>query len=372
MTAANKNQAFQKYIKEEKDRTISELTYWKDMNERLYDSFSNNEKLLQEAREEAEFLKSMQDAWKLQIQELTLQLATQKADMAQERFALTDQVESLLRRNSHLVEEQTKLTITKDEFREQAEQASERIQQLEYKVDTLTAQRKSIGSVETKRKELQDSLNELQARYESLSAHYKDSLDEMKEERLQFKNTYDSLMEEHKDVTKNFLKARNLINNNAALFVASEMSRQAKVLLDETAKVADTSIPAVPPELVIDNPPPRDDDASDAAEEKKLDDQATLPLSVEGVDSMLSFESTKVGTQADDDDESGMSSHESDDDTAEDSRSLNRAELWFWGLLDSNQSKSMEEDGKQLSPSSRRSKIEKSKRPKSKNELKFL
>ena len=371
VSAANKNQSFQKLIKEEKTRTVSELSYWKDMNERLYDSFTNNEKLLQEAREEAENLKSMQDSSKLEIQTMTVELAAYKAENAQQRFELDDQMQSLIRRNSHLIEEQAKLTITKEEFREQAEQASERIQQLECKVDTLTAQGKSFRGVEMKRNELQDGLNELQARYDHLSNHYKECLDSMKEERLQFKQNFDNLMQDYKEVSQNFVKARNLINNNAALFVASEMRRQAQVLLYETAKVTDKSSPPVPPELVVEATPSSIAEIVEE-EEKKLDDLATLPLSVEGVDSMLSFESTKIGSQGDDD-ESGFSSQESDDETADDLRSMNKAELWFWGLLEGNPSKSLEEDRKDVMPASnRKTKREKGQRKNSKNELKFL
>ena len=370
VSAANKNQSFQKLVKEEKTRTISELSYWKDMNERLYESFTNNEKLLQEAREESENLKSMEQASKLQVQTMTVELAAHKAENERQRFELDDQIQSLIRRNSHLIEEQTKLTITKEEFREQAEQATERIQQLECKVDTLTAQGKSFRGVEMKRKELQDDLNELQARYDHLSNHYKECLDSMKEERLQFKQNFDNLMQDYKEVSKNFVKARNLINNNAALFVASEMRRQAQVLLYETAKISDKSTPPVPPELVVETPASMAEIV--AEEEKKLDDLVTLPLSVEGVDSMLSFESTKIGSQGDDE-ESGFSSQESDDETADDLRSMNKAELWFWGLLEGNPSKSVEEDRKDVTPaSSGKTKREKGQRKNSKNELKFL
>jgi len=379
VSAANKNQSFREYIKEERTRTLSELSYWKDMNERLYDSFKNNEKLLQEARDEVENLKSMQDAWKLQVNDGTIQLESEKARIEHERFELNDQILSLARQNANLKEEQAKLTITKEEFREQAEQATERIQQLELKVDTLIAQGKPFQGVEAKRKELQESLDELQARYDHLSNHYKECLEGMKEERSQFKENYDSLLEDYKDATKNFVKARNIVNKNAALFVASEMRRQAQVLLDETARATDKSKPEIPPDFIVERIPScRDDgDADDeVAEEKKLDDQATAPplsvTSVAGVDSMFSFESTKIG----EDEESVSSEDTDDDDTADDLKSMHKAELWFWSLLEGNDG-SKDEDQKKERVISPRDKFKKERKEKKgkvpkKNQLKFL
>lgn len=389
VSAAKKNEGFQKLIKSEKARTISELTYWKDMNERLYDSFASNEKLLQEAREDAENLKAEQDAWKLQMQDLTTQLAIQKADAEKERFALADHVNSLLRRNSHLSEEHNKLTITKDEFREQAEQATERIQQLECKVDNQMVQLKSYRRYESKCKELQTSLDELQISYDSLSTQYETNLADMQKERLQFKENFDSLMEEYQETTKNFIKARNLINTNAARFVDSEMTRQATTLLQETFHAEGQSTSIIPPELIIETPPSfhdiEDDGETTVGEEKKQDDLTVATPAVEGVDSMFSFESTKAGTamDPDDDDEETVESsqasedeeEEEDDDTiTEDGRSLNRAEMWFWGLLEGDQQKSLDEkDGRVISTArGRKMKRGKVSRKTRKGELSFL
>jgi hypothetical protein len=347
-SATAKNQSFQKFIQDEQDRTLSEMTYWKDMNERLYDSFSNSEKLLQEAREEADTLKSMEDTWKMQIQDLTMQLSSQRAESAKEHFNLKDQVQSLLRRNALLVEEQAQQMITREEFREQAEQSTERIKQLEYKVDTLTTQLTALRGVESKRNELQVNFDDLHARYDHLASRYKESLVGMSEERAQFKEVFECLMEDHRDMTSNFVKARNLINNNAALFVASEMSRQAQALLDQTAKVQDKL--TIPPDLFIETPPDllveleairemeasRDDDGHATEEEKKQEDQETVKMSLTEIDSMVSYESTKGGTVGEDDET--YSSHGT---TITD---MNRAELWFWGLLDGST------DRKDLSP----------------------
>jgi chromosome segregation ATPase len=335
VSAAKKNEGMQKHITDEQARTLAELEYWKDMNERFYDSFTSNKKLLEESIEETEALKSMQDAWKLQIQDLATQLSTQQADYVQERFDLVDELQSLVRRNAHLVEQHGKLTITNEEFREQVEQAAQRIQQLEGKVDSLTVQLKPFRSVDIKRKELQESLNELEARFDHLTSQHKDSHASMQKERLAFKDTYDSLMKANQETTKQFIKARNLINTSAARFVDSEMTRQAKVLLEETAKVEDETLPAVPPELIVETPPPSDEDEIDTdveEEEKKQEDDAISPVPVEGMDSMLSFDSTRAGTHVedDDDDDSAISSQASDvDDDA-----MNIAESWFWGLVE--------------------------------------
>jgi len=327
--AAKKNKGFQKYLKTEKERVTSELKYWKDMNETLYESLTSNQKLLEEKHEQIKVLTGFKEDQAAEIQMLSSRLASQQSDHDKGMYTLKRQVESLTRKTERLQASTKELKSERNDFRDKADANAQKVTELEAIMDVLNTTVTELREIEAEKQEVDEQLAEAKDHYKTLQDHHDKSQQAIGQERMDFQSRFDNLMKDHKALSTKFEEARAHSNAKTAKILEAEMDRQVQ------AVVASTQAMNLPQEFTISTFP---SESSQNGEEKSLEAMESRSMPLDDDDVFDGTFSDPDGTKDFEGDESDTSSTTSVVFTDEEEYSvaggIGGAEAWFWNIMD--------------------------------------
>ena len=196
--AIKKNSDLGVHLGDEKRRFASEISYWKDMNEKLFESLSTAKQNLDTARTSYEKQAASHKQMESEVASLTEKLYEQGSQATEEAFAKQESIESLERTNKKLLDKRNELDM---ECKEKQTTIAKLSSQLAEKKETIEALENEIKDLNQQVKLEKTKSSDLTKQIQEDELHFTAALNAGKERCLKLEHSLTTIEGKLKDST---------------------------------------------------------------------------------------------------------------------------------------------------------------------------
>lgn len=235
--ALKKNASMQVYLEEEKDKFCSEISYWKSMNEQLYESLSTTKEKVDSSQKTIRALELQDTKHQATIAELATQIIDNENQHAASKIEQEDRIAFLERQAESLQERYSKVTKSFNEHRDEYDimvaekiESQHTIKKLNAMIDNLNNKVNRMRDIERKNEALSEQVHELTGKNKDLTTRNTMTRSKFEETTKKYRENYYQLVVKNEKLMEKYESARKRANERTEEILKLELQRETDTL----------------------------------------------------------------------------------------------------------------------------------------------